>query len=287
MTIKQLFENDGNKLMVCGDYHKCLCPFHKEKTPSCVVYDDHYHCFGCNSHGMSVDYIMNRDRCKYPDAMEILGLNNFIPKWKPMKKPQTIDFESMLNGWHEKTSSEKIQELSVKLGVDYESLCCLGSAWAPEHNAWAFAMRDIKREIVGIRLRNSDGKKWSVKGSRQGLFWPNESTPEKTIFICEGPTDTAAALTINLFAIGRPSALAYIEETIELIKSLRCTNVIIISDNDEAGRKGSKKLRNKLGVRSLTLSLPSKDLRSFVNKGADKDTINCLIQSKTWTQPQT
>lgn len=31
--------------------YKVLCPFHKEVTPSCVVYSDHFKCFGCGRHG--------------------------------------------------------------------------------------------------------------------------------------------------------------------------------------------------------------------------------------------
>ena len=28
-----------------------LCPFHNERTPSCKLYADHYHCYGCGAHG--------------------------------------------------------------------------------------------------------------------------------------------------------------------------------------------------------------------------------------------
>lgn len=31
--------------------HRILCPHHKERTPSCVIYDDHYYCFSCGAHG--------------------------------------------------------------------------------------------------------------------------------------------------------------------------------------------------------------------------------------------
>jgi len=30
---------------------KICCPFHQEDTPSCHVYHDGYHCFGCGAHG--------------------------------------------------------------------------------------------------------------------------------------------------------------------------------------------------------------------------------------------
>ena len=28
-----------------------LCPFHRERNPSCKLYVDHYYCFGCQAHG--------------------------------------------------------------------------------------------------------------------------------------------------------------------------------------------------------------------------------------------
>lgn len=28
-----------------------LCPFHRERHPSCKFYEDHYYCFGCQAHG--------------------------------------------------------------------------------------------------------------------------------------------------------------------------------------------------------------------------------------------
>lgn len=28
----------------------CLCPFHKERTPSAKIYPDSFHCFGCREH---------------------------------------------------------------------------------------------------------------------------------------------------------------------------------------------------------------------------------------------
>ncbi len=43
---------------------KIICPFHKingqpERTPSCVVYHDHYHCFSCGAHGVDLSSLGN------------------------------------------------------------------------------------------------------------------------------------------------------------------------------------------------------------------------------------
>lgn len=42
-----------------GNYIKICCPFHHETTPSCIVYEKNYYCFGagCNASGSSLDFL--------------------------------------------------------------------------------------------------------------------------------------------------------------------------------------------------------------------------------------
>lgn len=48
-----------------GDVHvsrkvKILCPFHSERTPSCILFPTGgYKCFACPAHGNSLDFVMN------------------------------------------------------------------------------------------------------------------------------------------------------------------------------------------------------------------------------------
>lgn len=46
-------KNVGRKQMI-------KCPFHGEKTPSCVIYPDNsFHCFGCGAHGKgAIDFFV-------------------------------------------------------------------------------------------------------------------------------------------------------------------------------------------------------------------------------------
>jgi hypothetical protein len=52
---------------------KCLCPFHKEKSPSFTIYHDtnSFHCFGCNQGGDNIAFVMKLndhtfvEACKY------------------------------------------------------------------------------------------------------------------------------------------------------------------------------------------------------------------------------
>ena len=40
------------------DGNKTTCPFHDDPEPSCTLYPDHFHCFGCGEHGSRLDWLM-------------------------------------------------------------------------------------------------------------------------------------------------------------------------------------------------------------------------------------
>jgi len=51
---------------------KGLCPFHKERTASFVVYPDGYKCFGCGESGNAIDYIMKTQNIAFKEAVKQL-----------------------------------------------------------------------------------------------------------------------------------------------------------------------------------------------------------------------
>jgi len=67
------------KLTRKGRDYTGLCPFHKEKSPSFFVFDDHYHCFGCQAHGSAIDFLMETEGLSFPEAVtrlaEMVGLD--------------------------------------------------------------------------------------------------------------------------------------------------------------------------------------------------------------------
>jgi len=67
---------------------KGLCPFHDEKTPSFMVYDDHYHCYGCGADGDHLDWLQYAERLTLPQAVERLAaLSGAAPAIKPKPAP--------------------------------------------------------------------------------------------------------------------------------------------------------------------------------------------------------
>jgi hypothetical protein len=48
------------------------CPFHEDPNPSCRIYSDHFHCFGCGEHGGRVDWLMRVDGMTKAEAIAAL-----------------------------------------------------------------------------------------------------------------------------------------------------------------------------------------------------------------------
>jgi hypothetical protein len=210
----------------------------------------------------------------------------FIPKI--VKAKPIGDFERMLKDWSEQTDHYHLDGFAMSLGVDTDALVSLGCAWSESNRAWAFPMRDSEKNIIGLRFRNDSGK-WAMKGSSNGLFIPDVKLPEKTLWIVEGPTDTAAALTLGLNAIGRPSCSACDEMVKEYVKLNRVNRAVIITDNDWpdrqgrlAGIRGAEKLQRALPIISTLWIPPCKDLREFVRLGGSRQLLESSLKDLVW-----
>jgi hypothetical protein len=197
------------------------------------------------------------------------------------------------------TPPGRIGFLAEALGVSSLSLQRLGACWSTEHKAFAFPMCNPGGEIIGVRLRSYSGKKWCIPGSHNGLFISDGQIGDQVqeIVICEGPTSTAAALDMGLFAIGRPSCSAYVAETVDICAGY---NVVIIGDRDEAktrpdgtvyhpGQDGANALAAAMvkRVRSLKLVYPlrGKDARAWKQAGCTAAIVRSVINNALEWKP--
>lgn len=175
----------------------------------------------------------------------------------------------------------RIANLANSIGVTVASLIALGCAWAQPHRAWAFPMCDSRGHPVGIRLRADNGQKWAVTGSRQGIFVPHVPAGQ-TAFICEGPTDTAAALSIGCYALGRPSCSAGLDEITATLANKGVRRMVVVSDNDSPGIRGAEKLSMMVPIPSCIFVPPAKDMRAFVQNGGTLALIDCCLKNVVW-----
>ena len=58
-----------------GSTMSCCCPFHQEKTPSCVLYEktNSFYCFGCGTSGDVISFIRGTDNLSYVEAVQQLA----------------------------------------------------------------------------------------------------------------------------------------------------------------------------------------------------------------------
>ena len=63
------------KLKRTGRNETGLCPFHSEKTPSMVVYNDtqSFYCFGCGAGGDVISFVMRIENLGYVEAIKFLA----------------------------------------------------------------------------------------------------------------------------------------------------------------------------------------------------------------------
>jgi hypothetical protein len=228
-----------------------------------------------------------RDKAHNRRIFELCGDKTVIRRAyspPPAPRPPVIDAHAIWHRWHVETRREAVKSLAVKLGVSEGSLDALGAAWAGEHKAWAFPMRNSLGQIVGIRLRSEDGAKWAVTGSRAGIFIPEKLPPQDIVWIPEGPTDVLAALSIGLYAVGRPSCNTGGAEIAALCRRLGIHRMVMVSDNDTPGLEGAKKVAKEVGLRHVIFLPPCKDLREYVKLGGTRQFIENSINNLVWTK---
>ena len=69
----------------------CLCPFHSEKSPSCVVYNDtqSFYCFGCGAGGDVFTFTMLIENIEYYEAVRLLAERSGISMPENSGNPDT------------------------------------------------------------------------------------------------------------------------------------------------------------------------------------------------------
>ncbi len=177
-----------------------------------------------------------------------------------------------------KVSSESLRDLRFGL-VEGADLRRVGARYI--RRAWSVPMEDSQGRVIGIRLRQSNGRKFAVKGSRNGLFVPKALDDHGPLFIAEGETDAAALLTLGLRVVGRPGAMACQEMLVRYVRDHEERNVVVVADADEVGLFGAQQLAGELrsgGVRARVLVPDAEDARAWIVAGATRDDV--LAHSK-------
>ena len=76
------------RLKKTGQNFTGLCPFHQEKSPSFAVHPVRqiYHCFGCGVGGDVFKFVMEVDKCTFPEAIRTVAEKCGIPIPRPRER---------------------------------------------------------------------------------------------------------------------------------------------------------------------------------------------------------
>ena len=205
------------------------------------------------------------------------------PRRRTIKIPVArAEFPALAERLQAALTDREADDLAGELGVKADSLRLLGLGWSGTE--WTFPMHDAVGVICGIQKRPFRGKKWSVKGSRMGLFLPADLDPGEQLFVLEGASDTAAFLDLGFAAIGRPSCSTGVKLITRYVREHQVRTVVVVADADGPGRRGAQRLVPQLHAmcRSVRLIEPggsANDAREWITSGASRAEVLAVVDA--------
>lgn len=151
------------------------------------------------------------------------------------------------------------------LGIDRASLDYMGTQYDGETAVLVFPMWDGNRKLTGCRMRRRDGRKWSLKHGREGLFMGKDVDLRMPLVVTEGATDAAAAVKVGFRNIvGRSNCSCGARHIKQLMRKNPRTPLIVLADPNEVGIDGGKTLAYSSLNPTIVFVGPT-DARDYVN----------------------
>src|ERR1700683_3859567 len=169
------------RLKKTGQNFTGLCPFHSEKTPSFAVHPvkQIYHCFGCGAGGDVFKFVMELEKCTFPEAIrtvaEKCGITIPKPRERSPEERKENQQRSALVEMHREgaaffqrqlrdTAEGKVARAYLEdRGLNAEALAQFALGYAPSGGDMAYRFLKQKYpdkllEISGIVSRDSSGR---------------------------------------------------------------------------------------------------------------------------------
>jgi hypothetical protein len=259
--------NKTDWCMVSPDRSAAICPRVSEGSARHIEGSGYLHILRVTDEWMKEEFIPRQERA-LPEHNEVIAIR--------------------ARKWISDCENSHVEELATRLGVTPESLRLLNMGWCIHQSAWVFPMLRTGKRLIGVRIRCRSGKRFAVKGSKNGLFIPNNFPDDGVVYVCEGESDTAAMISSSLPCVGRASCHGGERLMGELLDN---RNVVICADRDGPGREGASSLANYLktrctGVTMMSPPIKYNDIREWLN-GEGKEEVYTTakrISENAWGQ---
>ena len=231
-----------NKIKVVDEGNQFVfvqCCFHEETKGSlCINKVPHrgksanfFYCYGCCASGElddeSVKSISGRECIEY------------VPNVR-------TDFDVLqFEYWSREFQDDQAHILATKWNVDLTHLLDIGVGW--DGQAHTLPMYNEMCDVIGIQRQWPNGYKCMVTGTQLGLFIPDSAYVGDELIVTEGASDLATALQLGLTGIAKPNALVGNRLVYGYLKRHpRFEHILIVGDNDEAGKRGAHELQDHI-----------------------------------------
>lgn len=241
-----------------GKSYVCLCPFHKEKTPSFNIDPEKgtFHCFGCQVGGSVIDFVSLKENISIGEAFRKLSSGSSDTQSDPTRNEPEAIYDYL------DADGSLIHQVCRMPGKKFKQRRPDGKG------GWFWDMKGVVRKLY--RLPHV------LKAKQQGHI----------IFICEGEKDVDAmvakgfAATCNSGGAGKWAP--------QYSEALTGANVAIIADKDAPGRAHAELVAASITGKCKSirvLELPDrgereiKDAYDWLSAGGDPGELFALVEN--------
>ena len=268
-----------------------FCPYHNNyRSPAAEISKESglFYCFGCQESHSLIEVIMHVTKRSYFESARMVDSKsdntNFIESLESKldKKPEFVEFDNdLIKRLNESAlSSKRAAEYYLGRGITKDSVekYLLGYSESqdmvtiPVHSPDGICLGFVGRSIEGKEFKNTLGLP-----KAKTMFNLFRAKRFDKVFVVESSFDAIRLEQAGAHAVATLGASVSGKQR-ELLKQY-FNNVIILGDNDDAGKEMAKKLSNILGSSAINASLPEsvkdvsdlsdEDLKKFVSQFDD------------------
>jgi DNA primase len=268
-----------------------FCPYHNNyRSPAAEVSKESglFYCFGCQESHSLIEVVMHVTKRSYFESARMVDSKsenvNFIESMeaKLNKKPDFVEFDNELIKRLNTSAlnSQRAANYYLGRGITKDSVerYLLGYSefqdmvTIPVHSPDGMCLGFVGRSVEGKEFKNTPGLP-----KAKTMFNLFRAKRFDKVFVVESSFDAIRLEQAGAHAVATLGASVSGKQR-ELLKQY-FNNVIILGDNDDAGREMAKKLSNILGSSAINASLPGsvkdvsdlsdEDLKKFVSQFDD------------------
>lgn len=276
-------------LKASGSSHVGKCPFHADSKPSFSIKGNRWSCFGCDKGGDVLDFLLERDNLNYVQAIHYLA-----DRYRIEIEQESKDYERPVERLTK--VSPQVIEYFASRGISNNTLLRFkitqAMEWMPEPKAevGVICFNYYKDgELVNIKFRSRD-KGFKMAKNAELTFYNLDQIKEETeCIIVEGEIDCLSLHEAGIYnSVSVPNGasavnLKYLDNCWQYFEDK--TKIVILTDNDEPGRRLADELSRRLGrERCYQVTFPEdcKDANEVLVKHGKEQLQQVVASARQW-----